>query len=63
MTDTALCSRAKSMNKVEPLFLEARNFQLALGKCPDWTAIRNVQSDARFRQGKPTQKFSFLNAH
>ena len=54
MTDTVLYIRAKLMNKIVPLLLAAKNFQLALGKGHEWTDIINIFSDATFRQVRLT---------
>lgn len=48
---------------IAPLLFAAQNFQLALGKCLEWTDISNIYSDARFRQVRLNQRFSLLNAH
>lgn len=63
MTDTVLYIRAKLMNKIVPLLLAARNFQLPPGKSHEGTDISNISSDATFRQVRLTQRFSFLNAY
>lgn len=63
VTDTVLCVTVKSMSTIAPLLFAARNFQLALGKCLEWTDISNIYSDARFRQVRLNQRFSLLNAH
>lgn len=63
VTDTVLCIRVKSMNEIVPLLLATRNFQLALGKCLEWTNISNIYSDARSGQVRLTQRFSLLNVH
>lgn len=49
VTVTVLCVRVKSMGKIAPLLLIARNFQLVLGKCLEYTDMSNIHLDARLK--------------